>query len=290
MVQPYQAAAVMKAASATVWSHPQGLISPADPGGRTGVTAGLARYAPAGDFVVVTNNAPDFRRLYAAQKLHAGLVILIPNVDRTVQCRLFKGALDQLAVLGEPVNQVLEVDLADDDVTFALYDLPPGLPETEKRGTPTGDGETRRFALTVGNHASYRKSPRHCECCAGKRMPSAAPSIVARLHPLWWFFMCCHAMMCRISALIQSGEMEYGSSMAPIPGIPMSDFLELFQISLEEIRPEIRSGRLKITIQENTGNQQMNLSPLRIFMSGKTICRRQRVCDRVMIRIRAKMT
>jgi predicted nuclease of predicted toxin-antitoxin system len=84
----------------------------------------VVRYAAAEDCVVVTNNASDFRRLFAAQPLHAGLVILIPSVGRTMQCRLFKAALDALASFGEPVNQVLEVDLDGGDVTFALYNLP----------------------------------------------------------------------------------------------------------------------------------------------------------------------
>ena len=91
----------------------------------------VARYAADGDFILVTNNASDFRRLYARQPLHAGLVIIIPNVRREAQCRLFRGALDELAMIGEPVNQVLEVDLDRDGdaVTFALYDLPPDRPE-----------------------------------------------------------------------------------------------------------------------------------------------------------------
>ena len=84
------------------------------------------RYARDGDFVLVTNNASDFRQLYAAQPLHAGLVILIPAVNRVVQQRLFKAALDELAVIGEPVNRVLEVDLDGDDVTLAVYDWPSG--------------------------------------------------------------------------------------------------------------------------------------------------------------------
>lgn len=84
----------------------------------------VVRYAAASDFILVTNNASDFRRLYAKEALHAGLVILIPNVRRELQRRLFRGALDQLAIIGEPVNRVLEVDLDGDDVTFALYDLP----------------------------------------------------------------------------------------------------------------------------------------------------------------------
>ena len=61
-----------------------------------------------GDFVLVTNNASDFRRLYATQQLHAGLVIIIPNVNRMLQQRLFLGALDELARVGEPINRVLE--------------------------------------------------------------------------------------------------------------------------------------------------------------------------------------
>jgi predicted nuclease of predicted toxin-antitoxin system len=84
----------------------------------------VARYAAEGDDVLVTNNAGDFRRRYAAQLLHAGLVIIIPNVDRRGQRPLFQGALDALARFGEPVNRVLEVDIEGDDVVFRLYDLP----------------------------------------------------------------------------------------------------------------------------------------------------------------------
>ena len=51
------------------------------------------RYAGDGDFILVTNNASDFRQLYAAQPLHAGLIILIPST-RMMQQRLFKAALD----------------------------------------------------------------------------------------------------------------------------------------------------------------------------------------------------
>jgi len=84
----------------------------------------VARYAAEGDFVVVTNNASDFRRLYAMQLLHAGLVIIIPSVNRMQQQQLFLGALDELARFGELINRVLEVDIDDDEVTFKLYDLP----------------------------------------------------------------------------------------------------------------------------------------------------------------------
>jgi predicted nuclease of predicted toxin-antitoxin system len=84
----------------------------------------VVRCACDGDFILVTNNASDFRQLYAAQPLHAGLVILIPVVNREVQRQLFKAALDEFATIGEPINRVLEVDLDGGEVTLTLYDLP----------------------------------------------------------------------------------------------------------------------------------------------------------------------
>jgi predicted nuclease of predicted toxin-antitoxin system len=86
----------------------------------------VARYARDNDLILVTNNAGDFRQLYAAAALHAGLVILIPVVNRVMQQRLFRAALDELALIGEPVNRVLEVDLDGGEVILTLYDLPPG--------------------------------------------------------------------------------------------------------------------------------------------------------------------
>jgi predicted nuclease of predicted toxin-antitoxin system len=83
----------------------------------------VVRCASAGDFVLVTNNASDFRRLYAAAPLHAGLVILIPVVGRELQGKLFRAALDELAVTGDPVNRVLEVDLDGEEISLTLYDL-----------------------------------------------------------------------------------------------------------------------------------------------------------------------
>jgi predicted nuclease of predicted toxin-antitoxin system len=61
----------------------------------------VVRYACDGDFILVTNNASDFRQLYAAELLHAGLVILIPVVNRVVQRQLFTAALDEFATIGD---------------------------------------------------------------------------------------------------------------------------------------------------------------------------------------------
>jgi predicted nuclease of predicted toxin-antitoxin system len=93
----------------------------------------VMRSASDGDFVLVTNNASDFRQLYAAQPLHAGLVILIPAVNRVVRQKLFPAALDELTVIGEPVNRVLELDLDGEEVTLTLYDRS----SPSSRGWPT---------------------------------------------------------------------------------------------------------------------------------------------------------
>lgn len=84
----------------------------------------VASYAADGDFVLVTNNASDFRKLYAANPLHTGLIIIVPNVDRGLQQTLFRAALDTVASANDLVNRVLEVGIEGENVTLDLYDLP----------------------------------------------------------------------------------------------------------------------------------------------------------------------
>ena len=62
----------------------------------------VLEYARTGDFVLVTNNATDFRKLYASEYLHAGLVILLPSVDANLQQQLFRGALKYCPVTASP--------------------------------------------------------------------------------------------------------------------------------------------------------------------------------------------
>ena len=61
--------------------------------------ASAVESVPEGDFTFVTNNAKDFRRLYAREEVHAGLMILIPNAPPTEQRILFDAALDELGPL-----------------------------------------------------------------------------------------------------------------------------------------------------------------------------------------------
>ncbi|MBV8808313.1 MAG: hypothetical protein JO033_06525 [Acidobacteriaceae bacterium] len=56
----------------------------------------------------MTNNRVDFIRLFGRMELHAGLIILVPNVVPVLQRALFKAAILQLEGR-ELVNTVLEI-------------------------------------------------------------------------------------------------------------------------------------------------------------------------------------
>jgi predicted nuclease of predicted toxin-antitoxin system len=105
----------------------------------------VVRHARENNFVLVTNNAADFRKLYAEESLHAGLVVLIPNVPTNLQRRLFKRAVAKLTEFGEPINHVLEVDIDGEDVIFDLYEMPPTSSPAKRgicwREDPTMDQE-----------------------------------------------------------------------------------------------------------------------------------------------------
>jgi len=66
------------------------------------------------EFVFVTNNAKDFKRLLEKTELHPGLVIVVPNVRPSVQDELLRSALDEIAKLPSLVNKVLEIWSNDD--------------------------------------------------------------------------------------------------------------------------------------------------------------------------------
>ena len=73
-----------------------------------------------GDYVFVTNNEQDFRRLYRTHDLHPGLIVLAERI-RVEQVAMFERVLDYIeqhaARAGEApgswmVNRVVEVDEA----------------------------------------------------------------------------------------------------------------------------------------------------------------------------------
>lgn len=76
-----------------------------------------------GLFTFVTNNARDFRRLFAQEAVHAGLLIIVPNLPPAQQRILFDAILDDIE--GQALmNEVVEISYVDGDPTITRYALP----------------------------------------------------------------------------------------------------------------------------------------------------------------------
>ncbi|WP_087004047.1 DUF5615 family PIN-like protein [Rhizobium sullae] len=78
----------------------------------------------AGDFTFVTNNARDFRKLYSKEDLHAGLLIIVPQVLPVRQRELFTLILQELADAQDLVNEVVEVTIEGNEAILTRYALP----------------------------------------------------------------------------------------------------------------------------------------------------------------------
>jgi predicted nuclease of predicted toxin-antitoxin system len=76
-----------------------------------------------GDYTFVTNNRTDFAKLFAQEELHAGLVIIIPNVVPARQRELFQAALAHVGKR-DLTNAVLEVDFAGTTAVCREYPFP----------------------------------------------------------------------------------------------------------------------------------------------------------------------
>jgi predicted nuclease of predicted toxin-antitoxin system len=62
------------------------------------------------EFTFVTNNRVDFIRLFDRMELHAGLIVIVPNLIPALQCALFEAAIRYLAGRNL-INAVIEVAL-----------------------------------------------------------------------------------------------------------------------------------------------------------------------------------
>ena len=76
------------------------------------------------DFTLVTNNAIDFRRLFRKEQIHAGLVIIVPNVVPAIQRALFAAVLDYIGDR-DLVNRAVEINLTGDTTEIEEYEIPP---------------------------------------------------------------------------------------------------------------------------------------------------------------------
>lgn len=84
----------------------------------------LMKRVVADDLTFVTNNARDFRRLFAREPLHAGLVVIVPQVVPARQRELFGAVLDELAGGPGPVNELIKIKLAGAEAVITRYGLP----------------------------------------------------------------------------------------------------------------------------------------------------------------------
>ena len=72
--------------------------------------AAVLAYAIKHDFILVTNNAVDFRKLYKREKLHPGLIIFIPQLEPAKQRTIFEAVL-KFTAKNEPINEVIEANI-----------------------------------------------------------------------------------------------------------------------------------------------------------------------------------
>ncbi len=77
------------------------------------------------DWVLVTNNAIEFRGRYREIELHPGVVFLVPAIRRAEQIRLFEAALGYIGTDGDMVNRAIDVAFDLNRVAIVTaYDLP----------------------------------------------------------------------------------------------------------------------------------------------------------------------
>ena len=92
---------------------------------RTEADWDLLRVVAAQDWVLVTNNAIEFRGRYREIELHPGVVFLLPAVRRVDQVRLFEAALDHVREHPDLVNMALDVAFdGEGKPILAEYELP----------------------------------------------------------------------------------------------------------------------------------------------------------------------
>lgn len=75
------------------------------------------------DYTFVTNNRSDFLVLFAQERLHAGLIIIVPSVTPAGQRELFGAALKHIGTK-DIVNTVVEVGYVGPRIKFTEYALP----------------------------------------------------------------------------------------------------------------------------------------------------------------------
>jgi len=83
----------------------------------------LAERIVEGEFTFVTNNRVDFIGLFGKMEVHAGLIVIVPNLAPALQRGLFQAAIQYLA--GKSlINAVIDVTSDGKTATCVEYQLP----------------------------------------------------------------------------------------------------------------------------------------------------------------------
>jgi predicted nuclease of predicted toxin-antitoxin system len=75
------------------------------------------------DYTFVTNNRLDFLALYGKKAVHAGLVVIVPNVTPARQRGLFNAVLEHVDSR-HLINTVVEVNYIDQQIECVKYAFP----------------------------------------------------------------------------------------------------------------------------------------------------------------------
>lgn len=75
------------------------------------------------EYTFVTNNRADFLRLHGNEPLHAGVIVIVPNVPPAAQKDLFSAALKHIGTR-DLTNSIVEVRYAGNQITCSQYLLP----------------------------------------------------------------------------------------------------------------------------------------------------------------------
>ena len=75
------------------------------------------------EYTIVTNNRCDFLDLHGKEPLHAGVIVIVPNVVPVQQRELFGVALKHIGTR-DLTNTVVEVRFVKDDIQCSKYELP----------------------------------------------------------------------------------------------------------------------------------------------------------------------
>jgi predicted nuclease of predicted toxin-antitoxin system len=78
------------------------------------------------DYTFVTNNRLDVLALYGKKAVHAGLVVIVPNVTPARQRGLFNAVLEHVDSR-HLINTVVEVNYVDQQIECVEYAFPKGI-------------------------------------------------------------------------------------------------------------------------------------------------------------------